>query len=72
MSIRTERRQVGLSQAKLARTASVSRYRLHLHESGASELSPEEITRIRAALGREANRLLSVIERVSSAPAAEI
>ena len=68
--IRTQREQFGLSQMQLARLASVSRFRLHLHEHGDLSLRADELARIETALRRTAARLQKAIADFGGVPAA--
>lgn len=63
--LRTQRRELGLSQAKLARSACISRYRLVSAELGGAPLRPDEQERIAKALQQEAQRLLSISQNFS-------
>ena len=57
------RRTLGLSQSKLARLSTVSRFKICTFELGGGSLSNEELQQIRQALQQEADRL----RRLSSA-----
>ena len=64
MDTRLHRLALGISQARLARLAGVSRFRLNQAELGAARLSDEERARIADALHAEAARLRRVVEQI--------
>lgn len=54
------REKCGLSQMRLAKLSKVSRYRIHLHESGYSRLNSDEERRIRKAVSFFRSKELSL------------
>jgi transcriptional regulator with XRE-family HTH domain len=60
MNIRAYRTALGISQSKLARISSVSRFRISTYELGGGYLTSEEQNRIREALRLEAERLRNI------------
>jgi predicted transcriptional regulator len=57
MDLRSNRNALGISQSKLARLARVSRFKICMYELDGGSFTPDEHSRIREALLREANRL---------------
>jgi predicted transcriptional regulator len=57
MNLKTNRTVLRISQARLARLANVSRFKISLYELGDGALTPDEFLRIKEALQAEANRL---------------
>jgi predicted transcriptional regulator len=57
MDLRKHRSALGLSQSKLARLSSVSRFKICTFELGGGSLTADEEERIRQALVSEADRL---------------
>jgi predicted transcriptional regulator len=55
--LRTHRQALGLSQSRLARLASVSRFKICMFELGGGGLLPDEQLRIKQALEKESSRL---------------
>lgn len=54
------RRKLGLSQSKLARLSTVSRFKICTFELGGGSLNDDELRQIRQALQQETDRLRSV------------
>ena len=74
MNLRAHRSALGISQSKLARMSSVSRFKICTFELGSGSLSEDEQERIRKALRIEADRLRSIptqIDLGQLAPQAE-
>jgi predicted transcriptional regulator len=61
MNLRSDRNTLGISQSRLARLSSVSRFQICTYELGDGSLTPEEQARIHAALISEAERLRNVV-----------
>jgi predicted transcriptional regulator len=57
MNLKIRRTALRISQARLARLAKVSRFKISLYELGDGALTPDESLRIKEALQAEANRL---------------
>lgn len=64
--LRTQRKILALSQSRLARLSSVSRFKICLFELGDGELTAEELGRIRVALEAEAQRLRSLPDSLNA------
>ena len=62
LEVKSERQKLQVSQARLARLAGVSRYKLGLAEFRAARLTAAELARIRRALRREAVRLRRAVQ----------
>jgi predicted transcriptional regulator len=74
--LRTHREALGISQSRLARPAGVSRFKICLFEIGDGKLTEDELTKIRAALNGEIQRLQRLsatvdLARMSAPEAAE-
>jgi hypothetical protein len=65
--LKTVRQEIRLSLSKLARQASVSRFRLWSAEQGTLVLTPEEMSRIKNALRAEGARIASIFRVLASA-----
>jgi len=50
VDVRGARKKAGLSQAKLASIAEISRFRLHQHEAGITQLTELELRRVNLVL----------------------
>jgi predicted transcriptional regulator len=57
MDLRQHRQSLGLSQSKLARISSVSRFKICTFELGGCSLTKDQQSRIREALRTETERL---------------
>jgi predicted transcriptional regulator len=64
MDIRTQRITLGMSQSRLARLSTVSRFKICMHELGDKPLNEEEFGRIESALRAEARRLARMASQV--------
>jgi predicted transcriptional regulator len=60
MDLRSQRKALAISQSRLARISSVSRFKICLFELDEGSLTSEEQERIRKAILEEAERLRSV------------
>lgn len=66
MRLRTQRTSLSISQSRLSRLASVSRFKICVYELGSGSLTAEEHARIREALLSEVNRLRSLAASIDS------
>jgi predicted transcriptional regulator len=57
MNLKLQRNALGISQSRLARLASVSRFKICMFELGDGRLNEEELNQISSALREEAQRL---------------
>jgi predicted transcriptional regulator len=60
------RKAAGLSQIELSRRASVSRFRISLAETGALDLTPQELAAIRRAVRPEIEQTARIAEELKS------
>jgi predicted transcriptional regulator len=72
MNLRAHRNALGISQSRLARLSSVSRFKICTYELGDGSLTAEEQTRIREALQAEAERLRQISTHFDSAWTGEL
>ena len=61
MDIRTHRLSLGISQSRLARLASVSRFKICMYELGGGSLTSEEHVFVSRALDNEAARISAAL-----------
>ena len=66
MNIRDRRFRLRLSQTRLASLASVSRFKICLHERGDQFLSAEELGRIQQAFQEEAVRIRRDLKHIGA------
>ena len=59
INLRSSRESLGISQSKLARISSVSRFKICMFELGGGSLSSKECQSIKASLEAEAARIRS-------------
>jgi len=65
IDVKAARQRMSISQLRLAKLSGVSRFKIGLHEAGNSQLSDQELTRIKAALRKEARRMRDLFEKVA-------
>ena len=65
--VRVQRKQLGLSQVRLANLAGVSRFRLTLWESGDGPLTEEELARVISLLRHQAATTIEALSELAGA-----